>query len=286
MRIAFCTNIAPVNDPDSLRGRNHAIIERLARAGHDVEILHGPETFLRGADPAGFDAAMLCPNDLFEAQPDPAGRLRADTAALAIERAGVPVLNSPLLRRSCTNKLLTHMALARAGLRQPAAWTLDELAHIAWPPAGIVVKPVTGSGGLGVALARSRDDVLAHVAATGEQCFLQELVPDARCIRVVATATSSVGRFEKRVPRGTLVAGITSGAEEVALPPRHDLDELGVAVTQAVGMDITGVDVLEALDGTLYALEVNANFGFFPRSSEIVDALLEQVVRRGASRQG
>ena len=83
------------------------------------------------------------------------------------------------------------------------------------------------------------------------------------------------------MPRGTLVAGITSGAEEVALPPRRDLDELAVAATRAVGMDITGVDVLEAADGTLYALEVNANFGFYPRNSEIVDALVEQVVARG-----
>jgi glutathione synthase/RimK-type ligase-like ATP-grasp enzyme len=278
MRIAFCTNIPPVADPSSLRGRNHAIIARLTDAGHAVEVLHGPERFLRGEIPPAFDLGMLCPNDLVETLPDPSGRLRADTVAMAIEGAGVRFLNSPILRRSCTNKLLTHMCLARAGLPQPEAWTLEELGGLDWPREGIVVKPVSGSGGLGVALAHSPADVLAHVAATSAQCFLQRFIPDARCIRVVATRDASIGRYEKRVPRGTVVAGITAGAQEVALAARSDLDDLAIAMTRAVAMDIAGVDLLEAPDGTIFALEVNANFGFYPRNSEILDAIFGQVL--------
>jgi glutathione synthase/RimK-type ligase-like ATP-grasp enzyme len=278
MKIAFCTNIAPVANPDGLRGRNHAIVERLASAGHDVEILHGPEALLRGGDEQPFDVGMLCPNDLVEQRPDPAGRLRADTVAMALELTGVPFLNSPAMRPFSTNKLLTHISLARAGLRQPQAWTLAELEEMAWPQRGVIVKPVRGSGGLGVALARTPEEVAEHVAATSEQCFVQELVPDARCIRVVATRDVAIGRYEKRVPRGTLVATVSSGGEEIVLAPRRDLDDLAVAMTRAVAMDIAGVDILETSDGSLFALEVNANFGFYPRNGEIVDALVEQLL--------
>ncbi|HEY1538775.1 MAG TPA: hypothetical protein VGF63_05200 [Solirubrobacteraceae bacterium] len=278
MRIAFCTNIPPLADPTSRRGRNHAIVARLVDAGHDVEILYRPEQLLAVAGPPRHDVGMLCPNDLFEEVPDPSGRRDADTVAAAIEHAGVPFVNSPLRRRVATNKLLAHMALGWAGLPRPDAWTLHQLDGIDWPPEGIVVKPVTGSGGFGVALARSRREVAAHVAAVVEPCFLQRFVPDARCIRVVATRHASVARYEKRVAPGTIVAAIGSGAREVELAPREELDELAIAVTRAVGMDIAGVDVLETPEGELLALEANVNFGFDPRNGEILDAIAAQVL--------
>jgi glutathione synthase/RimK-type ligase-like ATP-grasp enzyme len=277
MRIAFCTNIPPLADPSSLRGRNHAIVARLEDAGHEVEVLYRPEQLLAAGGPPRYDAGMLCPNDLFEAVPDPSGRRDADTVATAIEHAGVPFVNSPLRRRVSTNKLLAHLALGWAGLPRPDAWTLRQLDEIDWPPEGIIVKPVTGSGGVGVALARSRGEAATHAAALGEPCFLQRFVPDARCIRVVATRQASVGRYEKRVARGTIVAGIGSGAQEVKLAPREDLDELAIAVTRAVGMDVAGIDVLETPAGALLALEVNVNFGFYPRNGEILDAIAAQV---------
>jgi glutathione synthase/RimK-type ligase-like ATP-grasp enzyme len=278
MRVAFCTNIPPVADPSSLRGRNHAIIEQIKAAGHAVDVLYGPEDLLRGRELPPYEMGMLCPNDLVEAVPDPLGRARAEIIAMALERTGVRFVNSPLLRRFSTNKLLTHVAFRSAGLPQPAAWTPEEMDDLRpWPHDGLVVKPVTGSGGLGVSLARSPEDALARLSTGDDLCFVQQFVPDARCIRVVATQEESLGRYEKRVPRGTVVAGISSGAEEVKLSPRADLDELAVAMTRAVAMDIVGVDILEAADGRLFALEVNVNFGFYPRNGEILDGLVSQL---------
>ena len=103
---------------------------------------------------------------------------------------------------------------------------------------------------------------------------------------MVATRHASVGRYEKRVARGTVVAGITSGATEVKLAPRDDLDRLAVAMTRAVEMDVAGADILETPDGALFGIEVNANFGFYPRNREIVDAVVERlhaVARRSRS---
>ncbi|HEV7806733.1 MAG TPA: hypothetical protein VGO80_12990 [Solirubrobacteraceae bacterium] len=287
MRIAFCTNIRPVADPSSLRGRNHALVERLRAAGHKVDILHGPEKLLRGDALPSYDVGMLCPNDLVEVHADPSGRLRADTVAVALEYAGVQFLNSPLRRRFSTNKLLTHVVMASAGLPQPDAWTLAEIDQVTWPQDGLLVKPITGSGGLGVTLVHSREDAMECAVATRDQCFLQQFLPDARCIRVVATQHASIGRYEKRVPRGTIVAGITSGAEEVKLDPREDLDHLAIAMARAVEMDIVGADILETADGALFGIEVNANFGFYPSNREIVDALVErlhEVARRSRYR--
>lgn len=278
MRIAFCTNIAPVADPQRLRGRNHAIIDALASAGHEVDVLHGPRDLPSGDGPPRYDVGMLCPNDRYEVLPDPSGRLGAETVAMAIEHAGVPFVNSPLRRRVATNKLLAHVTLGWAGLPRPQSWTLDRIDDLDWPAEGMIVKPVTGSGAIGVKLTHSRDEALAHVAATSEPCFLQRFIPAATCIRVVATREASVGRYEKRVPAGTIVAGIGAGAVEVKLPPRADLDDLATAVTRAVGMDIAGIDVLQTPDGALFALEANVNFGFYPRNREILDAIVGQAV--------
>jgi glutathione synthase/RimK-type ligase-like ATP-grasp enzyme len=278
MRVAFCTNIEPVDDPSSLRGRNSAIIDRLEAEEAEIEVLYGPEPLLQ-KPASSYCVGILAPNDQLEAVPDPVGRLRAETVALALEDWGVPFVNSPLRRRFCQNKLLAALAFRRAGLPQPVSWATNEPAATAWHE-GVVVKPVTGSGGLGVVLVHSRGDAERHASGDGGPYFFQRFVPDARCIRVVATQRESIGRYEKRVERGTVVATVAGGAREVKLPRRHDLDELAIAMVRAVGMDIGGTDILEGRDGDIYALEVNANFGFYPKNREIVDALLAQVVER------
>jgi glutathione synthase/RimK-type ligase-like ATP-grasp enzyme len=281
MRIALCTNIRPVRDEAGLPGRNQAIIDRLSEDGHRVEVVYGPGPLLHG-DPPAYDAGLLAPNDLLAPLPDPVGRLAAETAALALEAAGVPFVNSPVTRRRATNKLLAHIAFRSAGLPQPATWTLAEIDDLDWPEAGLLVKPVTGSCGLGISVAQSPAEARALGAASGEPCFVQEIIRPARCIRVIATRERSVGRYEKRTAPGTLFAAITSGAREVKLAPRADLDDLAVAIVHAVGLDIVGVDILESTDGALFALEANVNFGFYPRNREILDALADQVELRGA----
>jgi RimK family alpha-L-glutamate ligase len=271
--VAFCTNIALEDDAQSLRGRNHAIVGSLRSRGFEVQLLWGPEDFLRPGVKARFRAGLLCPNDLYEPTPDPEGRLRAETCALILEEFGVPFVNSPLRRRLASNKLATHALLTANNVPQPDTWTLPEATGLAWPQSGLVVKPVVGSGGKGVSLARTAADALRHAEALAQVCLVQEYIQGARCVRVVATQREAVGRYEKRVPRGTLVAGVSSGASEVRLPPRADLDQLAVSAVAALRLDIGGVDILEDPAGRLLALEVNANFGFFPRSTEILDAI-------------
>jgi glutathione synthase/RimK-type ligase-like ATP-grasp enzyme len=283
MRVALCTNIRPIRDEIGLPGRNQAIIDRLSEDGHAVDVLYGPERLLHGDAPS-YDVGLLAPNDLLAPRPDPVGRLAAETAALGLEAAGVPFVNSPLTRRHAANKLLAHIAFRSAGLRQPATWTFAELDDLHWPEAGLLVKPITGSCGFGISVAHSPGDARALIAASGEPSFVQEIVHPARCIRVIATREHSVGRYEKRMPPGTLFAAITSGAQEVKLDPRADLDDLGVAMVRAVGLDIVGVDILESTGGALFALEANVNFGFYSRNREILDALADQVELRGAGR--
>jgi glutathione synthase/RimK-type ligase-like ATP-grasp enzyme len=286
VRVAFCTNIPLKREPSGLRGRNHAIVSHFRSRGHDVELRFGPEELL-GSSSVGtvppFDVGLLCPNDLFEPVPDPDGRFRANACAVLLEELGVPFVNSPLRRQFAANKLLAHALMARARVRQPGIWTLEQADEIEWQREGLVIKPVVGSGGSGVAVVRSAEEARQHSRALAQPCLLQEYVPLARCIRVVATPHEAVGRYEKRVPPGTLVAAVTGGAEEVRLPPRQDLDDLAVAIVRASTMDIAGVDVLEDPSGQLFALEVNANFGFFPRNAEIVEAILACAAAKASS---
>jgi glutathione synthase/RimK-type ligase-like ATP-grasp enzyme len=285
-RVAFCTNIPLRDAPESLRGRNHAIAAYLRCHGHEVEVLFGPEAFL-GRGPMElarrYDVGLFCPNDLYEAAPDPEGRFRAQTCALILEAGGTPFVNSPLRRQFASNKLLAHAIMAGSAIPQPDVWTVEQGADLAWPSDGLVVKPVVGSGGHGVAVVHTADEAKRHAQTLAQPCLLQTYIRNARCIRVVATKRHAIGRYEKRVPEATLVASVASGAEEVCLPPREELDELAAAMVRASQMDVAGVDILEDPLGRLFALEVNANFGFFPRNREILEAIQACALEKAVS---
>ncbi len=197
---------------------------------------------------------------------------RALYAARLLEAAGVPTVNTAEVIAVCGDKLLTSVALARAGLPVPrtaVALTpeaaLDTIHRIGFPA---VVKPLVGSWGRLAALVRDVDSaqaVLEHRAAlpspVHQVIYVQEFVkkPD-RDIRVIVVGEEVLGathRFSRNWR-----TNVARGARSAPCRVSSDLEHMAVAAARAVGGGVLGVDLIEDLGGRLHVLEVNHTVEF------------------------
>lgn len=192
---------------------------------------------------------------------------RARYLALLLEARGVPVVNPAAVTEVCADKLLTSLALERAGVPTPRtalaltnAAALDAAETLGFP---LVTKPLVGSWGRLAAVLRDREAaeaVLEHRDALPSPqqhlVYLQELVDKpGRDIRMVVAGGRAVGACYRRAE-----AWRTNGARGASFepcPPDPELDRLALAAAAAVGGGVLGVDLLEDRDGARYVLEVN-----------------------------
>ncbi|MDO3685962.1 RimK family alpha-L-glutamate ligase [Micromonospora sp. C28ISP2-4] len=197
---------------------------------------------------------------------------RARYAAVSLEAAGTPVINSAAAIGTCGDKWLTSLALQRAGVATPRTVlaltpeaAAEEIERLGYP---VVVKPLSSSWGRRVSLVRDPDAaqaVLEHCAALpapqAHLIYLQEFIdkPD-RDIRVVVVDGEPVAAAYRRSAHWR--TNVAQGAGTQPCPLDDRLAKLAVATAEAVGADIAGVDVVEDRDGAMYALEVNAGVEF------------------------
>jgi len=133
----------------------------------------------------------------------------------------------------------------------------------------IVLKPLCKARGIGVIMLdriRSRGDLLQFLSwynrAHGEGVFyLQEFIQnrgyDVRCMVI---DDEVVGREKRSNPNDFRYNVSAGGHAEPFNDPAYD--ELAIKVAEAVGLNITGLDILPADDGTVYVLEANAFPGY------------------------
>ncbi len=133
----------------------------------------------------------------------------------------------------------------------------------------VVLKPICLSRGTGVtklSRIRSRKDLtqymLWYIREFGEGVFyLQEFIPnkgyDVRCLVIDGEVVGREARSNPEDFRYNVAAG---GHAE---PFENDLyDELSIKVAEAVGLNITGLDILPREDGEPMVLEANCYPGY------------------------
>jgi [lysine-biosynthesis-protein LysW]---L-2-aminoadipate ligase len=135
---------------------------------------------------------------------------RALYAVRLLEAAGVPTVNTAEAIATCGDKLLSTIALERAGVRTPrtaVALTpeagLAAMEQVGYP---VVVKPVVGSWGRLAALVRDPETartVLEHRAALSSPqqhvIYVQELInKPGRDIRVIVIGGLALGAIYRR----------------------------------------------------------------------------------------
>ena len=181
----------------------------------------------------------------------------------ALAAAGVRAVNGALAIERSIDKFLAAAMLAAAGLPSPRTVACEhaEDALAAFDDLGgdVIVKPLFGSMGFGMARVEDRDvaqRVFRALEIERAVYYLQEHVPhagvDVRAMVVggrVIAAIERVGTgWRTNLARGAVARPVTLDAQRA---------ELCVRAAAVVGADYAGVDLLRGADGRDVVLEVN-----------------------------
>ena len=215
------------------------------------------------------------------------------TYALAVLNAwGIRTINNHQTAVTCGDKLLTTLALARAGVPQPralAAFTEETsvaaIEELGYP---VVLKPVTGSWGRLLARITDRDaaeSVLEHRFTLGDwtqhtvyaQQFVEKQGRDIRAFVVGDRTICAIYRTSPHWITNTARGGVASNC-----PVTDELNELCVRAAQGVGGGVLALDVFETPDG-LAVNEINHTMEFrnssAPTGVDIAAAVVEYALQ-------
>ena len=206
------------------------------------------------------------------------------------ERMLPVAINKPDAMVMALDKLTVTIRLKEAGLPVPATIVVPDVrsAEERVRSEGLVVaKPLYGSLGEGVELWRPSDhltrtisDYLAEFGAV----MLQEFIPTGgRDMRVFVIGDEAVAACTRQATEGEWRTNVAQGGVPEALPVTAEMARLAVGAVKAVGLDYSGVDLIESATG-LKILEVNGSPSFEglakATGKDIARMLLEFLVKR------
>ena len=209
----------------------------------------------------------------------------------ALVAAGVRVVNDPFAIERAIDKFLASALVAAAGLPTPRTVACEhaEDALEAFDALGgdVIVKPLFGSMGFGMARVEDRDvaqRVFRALEIERAVYYLQETVPhDGVDVRALVVGERVVAAIE-RVGDGWR-ANLARGARARPIALDGARAELCVRAAAALGADYAGVDLLRAADGRDHVIEVNAIPGWHGVEAatgvDVAAALVEHLERRG-----
>ncbi len=209
-----------------------------------------------------------------------------------LEHQGIPVYNSAAVTTTCNDKLLTTLALLRAGIPTPRALvafdaqtTIRGIETLGYPA---VLKPTTGSWGRLLARINDRDAaeaVLEHQETLGSYQhhihYAQEYIAKpSRDIRAFVVGDRTICAIYRTSEHW--VTNTARGAVASNCPVTAELDSLCVRAAQAVGGGILAIDVLEDPQRGLLVNEINATMEFrnsiAPTGVDIPHLMLDYVL--------
>ncbi len=257
--------------------------------------IYSTRRLLEACDEEGLDVVVADPLDLALLLPS-AGRPSIHSAAHSVQNVdlviprigttiteyglavlhhfelmGVPVLNPSAAVYRARDKLRSLQVLVEHGVPVPPTlmarspdsieWCIEQLGG---PP--VVLKLLQGTQGVGVMLAESvtaAEAILDAMWGLNQNILVQKFIAesrgkDLRCLvvgdRVVAAMrrVARAGSFRSNIHRG--------GRGESVHPLPKELERVAVAASRAMGLNVSGVDLLEGKDGPLVT-EVNVSPG-------------------------
>jgi len=209
-----------------------------------------------------------------------------------LEHWGVRVYNPATVTATCNDKLLTTLALLRAGIPTPHTMlafdsqvAIKGMDMLSYP---VVLKPTSGSWGRLLARINDHDAaeaVLEHRETLGSYQhhihYIQEHIDkpqrDIRAFVVGERTICAIYRTSEHWVTNTARGAVASNC-----PVTPELDSLCVRAAQAVGGGILAIDVLEDERRGLLINEINATMEFrnsiAPTGVDIPNAMLDYVL--------
>ncbi|MGH8874379.1 MAG: ATP-grasp domain-containing protein [Acidimicrobiia bacterium] len=263
------------------RYRSHAqpagLCDTLLRAGHDLEIIDPQHRAQDLGDPGWLEGARLVVTR---------GRTPEALCLLAwAERLGVATINTRAAVAAVQNKGEMAAALAHRGLPTlptllgPPEWLAAELPASGYP---YVLKPVLGDNARGLRVVGSALELAALPWLEGVALAQPYRPGDGYDLKLYVIG-DQVWAVRKPAPRleGTETGGVPGPPQQ--LPVTEELRWLALACGALFGLELYGVDCLEAEDGPR-VVEVND----FPNYTGVPDAdqgLASYVARRARGEQ-
>jgi [lysine-biosynthesis-protein LysW]--L-2-aminoadipate ligase len=277
MRLAILTS--------RVRVEEKLLVEALQRRAVEFEII----------DDGGLLLDLERPDERWRGYNGVLCRSVSQARALAVmhvlEHWGIPVFNAPAVTATCNDKLLTTLALLRAGIPVPRTLlafeertAVEGIERLGYPA---VLKPITGSWGRLLARVNDRDAaeaVLEHQETLGSYQhhihYIQEhIAKPQRDIRAFVVGNRTICAIYRTSAHW--VTNTARGAVASNCPVTPELDSLCVRAAQAVGGGILAVDLLEDEERGLLVNEINATMEFrnsiAPTGVDIPNAMLDYV---------
>jgi [lysine-biosynthesis-protein LysW]---L-2-aminoadipate ligase len=278
MRLAILTS--------RIRVEEKLLIEALRKRAIEFDLIDDGELLLDLAHPderwREYDA-VLCRS---------MSQSRGLAVLYVLEHWGVRVYNPAAVTATCNDKLLTTLALLRAGIPTPRTLlafdpqvTIRGVEMLGYP---VVLKPTTGSWGRLLARVNDRDAaeaVLEHQETLGSYQhhvhYVQEHIAkpqrDIRAFVVGGRTICAIYRTSEHWVTNTARGAVASNC-----PVTPELDGLCARAAQAVGGGILAIDVLEDPQRGLLINEINATMEFrnsiAPTGVDIPNEMLDYVL--------
>ncbi len=187
----------------------------------------------------------------------------------AMMSEGIVVVNPPEGMLAARNKLATTLRLRQCGLPMPESFASENPAHVLRymreANSAVVVKPLTGSLGLGSILVRDVDQafhVTKFLSALHQPIYMQRFIDKKlnRDMRVFVVEDRVAAAVYRYAPGTHWKTNVAQGARvEPAEPLPLEASRLAVEAARCLGLYYAGVDIAEDRSGQLYVLEVNAS---------------------------
>ena len=186
--------------------------------------------------------------------------LRMDTLH-CLERLGIPFMNRPHAIEKAVDKYYTLRLLELAGVPVPRT-TVAQYTHDALRAfrryKDVVVKPLFGSGGVGMTRVSDHETarrVFRALEANRYVMYLQEYLEHGTSdIRVFVIGNKAIAAMTR--VGDTWKSTLRQGAKPQPCPITPELADLAVKCAKTVGLEYTGVDILETEQGFVVT-EVN-----------------------------
>ena len=188
-----------------------------------------------------------------------------------LDLMSVPVLNNAIPIARSRDKLRALQLLSRFGIDIPRTVMCryrEEVAQAVEMVGGLpcIIKLIQGTQGVGVMIANTMaevDGMLNTLWTLGQEILLQELVAESRGrdVRALVVGDRVVAAMRRTAREGEFRSNIHRGGEARGLELGRDYAEAAVKATRVMGLEVAGVDMLEARTGPKI-MEVNSSPGF------------------------
>jgi ribosomal protein S6--L-glutamate ligase len=187
------------------------------------------------------------------------------------ENLGIPSIQSAAGLRAASNKFHTIQICSRNGIKTPItvyAKTANDIDFLIEKVKGIpfIIKYNSGSQGAGVMLVESRKTAISTIEGllkNKADIILQQFI-EARGqdIRAVVVGDQVVVAYRRTAPKGDFRSNISLGGTGELVKLSMDDQIICVKASKAIGLEVSGVDLIKDTNGVTYLNEINSNFGF------------------------